>query len=47
MPYSRLADAIDYINERPAPLVAYWYGPDGEDFRAFVAQHPQRRRGAK
>ena len=31
-----LADAIDYINERPAPLVAYWYGPDGDDFRAFV-----------
>jgi coniferyl-aldehyde dehydrogenase len=34
--YSRLADAIDYINQRPAPLVAYWYGPDDDDFRAFV-----------
>src|ERR1700682_4268801 len=23
-PYSQLADAINYINGRPAPLVAYW-----------------------
>lgn len=36
MEYSRLADAVDYINRRPAPLVAYWYGPDGEQFRDFV-----------
>jgi coniferyl-aldehyde dehydrogenase len=36
MEYTRLADAIDYINERPAPLVAYWYGPEGEHFRDFV-----------
>lgn len=36
MGYSRLNDAIDYINRRPAPLVAYWYGPDDDDFRAFV-----------
>ena len=35
-PYSELADAIDYINQRPAPLVAYWYGPDNDDFRHFV-----------
>jgi coniferyl-aldehyde dehydrogenase len=35
-PYSQLSDAIDYINQRPAPLVAYWYGPDNEDFRTFV-----------
>ena len=35
-PYSKLTDAIDYINERPAPLVAYWYGPDNDDFRTFV-----------
>jgi coniferyl-aldehyde dehydrogenase len=34
--YSRLAEAIDYINERPAPLVAYWYGPDDQDFQSFV-----------
>lgn len=36
MGYSRLNDAIDYINRRPAPLVAYWYGPDDDDFRAFA-----------
>ncbi len=35
-PYSELADAIAYINERPAPLVAYWYGPDNDEFRHFV-----------
>lgn len=35
-PYSELADAIDYINQRPAPLVAYWYGPDNDEFRRFV-----------
>ena len=35
-PYSELTDAIDYINQRPAPLVAYWYGPDNADFRTFV-----------
>jgi coniferyl-aldehyde dehydrogenase len=34
--YRRLADAVDHINRRPAPLVAYWFGPDGPDFRAFV-----------
>jgi acyl-CoA reductase-like NAD-dependent aldehyde dehydrogenase len=35
-PYSQLTDAIDYINQRPAPLVAYWYGLDNDDFRSFV-----------
>ena len=34
--YSRLTEAIDYVNARPAPLVAYWYGPDDADFRTFV-----------
>lgn len=34
--YSRLTQAIDYINHRPAPLVAYWFGPDDDDFRTFV-----------
>jgi coniferyl-aldehyde dehydrogenase len=36
MTYTRLSDVIDYVNDRPAPLVAYWYGPDGEEFRTFV-----------
>jgi coniferyl-aldehyde dehydrogenase len=35
-PYSALTDVIDHINARPAPLVAYWYGPDNDDFRNFV-----------
>jgi coniferyl-aldehyde dehydrogenase len=35
-PYSDLTDVIDYINQRPSPLVAYWYGPDNDDFRRFV-----------
>ena len=34
--YSALGEVIDYINARPAPLVAYWFGPDGDRFRAFV-----------
>lgn len=34
--YTSLQDAIDYVNARPAPLVAYFYGPDGADFRHFV-----------
>jgi len=37
MGYSELTEAIDYINQRPAPLVAYWFGPDHNDFRTFVA----------
>ncbi|WP_232374833.1 aldehyde dehydrogenase family protein [Mycolicibacterium mengxianglii] len=36
MGYSELPEVIDYVNERPAPLVAYWYGSDGEDFQHFV-----------
>ncbi|CAA0094973.1 Coniferyl aldehyde dehydrogenase [Mycolicibacterium vanbaalenii] len=36
-PYRRLADVVDYINARPSPLVAYWFGPDGSDFDDFVA----------
>lgn len=35
-PYERLADVVDYVNARPAPLVAYWFGPDDTDFRSFV-----------
>jgi coniferyl-aldehyde dehydrogenase len=37
-PYSDLADVIGHINQRPSPLVAYWYGPDDDDFRRFVRQ---------
>jgi len=34
--YRSLDEAIDEINARPAPLVAYWFGPDGPSFRDFV-----------
>ena len=34
--YSRVRETVEYINQRPAPLVAYWYGSDNEDFRDFV-----------
>jgi coniferyl-aldehyde dehydrogenase len=35
-PYSELTSVIDHINARPSPLVAYWYGPDNDDFGRFV-----------
>lgn len=35
-PYRDLDEAIDYVNQRPSPLVAYWYGPDDTEFRRFV-----------
>lgn len=34
--YSTLDEAIETINARPAPLVAYWFGPGGKSFRSFV-----------
>ncbi|OJZ69021.1 coniferyl aldehyde dehydrogenase [Mycobacterium paraffinicum] len=36
MGYEHNDEAIDYINRRPSPLIAYWYGPDDEEFRHFV-----------
>ena len=36
MTYTDPQEVVDYVNDRPAPLVAYWYGPDGPDFRDFV-----------
>lgn len=35
--YTALPEVIDYVNERPCPLVAYWFGPDDRDFRHFVS----------
>ena len=35
-PYRHLAEVVDYVNARPAPLVSYWFGPDDDDFRSFV-----------
>lgn len=34
--YEDLSEVIGYINARPAPLAAYWYGEDSQDFRRFL-----------
>jgi coniferyl-aldehyde dehydrogenase len=34
-PYDDVAEAVAYVSARPSPLVAYWYGDDGDDFRTF------------
>lgn len=34
--YATLDDAIKTINARPAPLVAYWFGPGDSSFQEFV-----------
>jgi coniferyl-aldehyde dehydrogenase len=36
LPYDRVQDVIDFVNDRPAPLGAYWFGPDSPHFRDFV-----------
>ncbi|GGN23045.1 aldehyde dehydrogenase [Streptomyces fuscichromogenes] len=35
-PYDDPAEPVAYIADRPAPLAAYWYGEDGDDFRHFL-----------
>ncbi len=37
-PYDDVSEAIAYVSARPSPLVAYWYGDDSDDFRAFRAR---------
>ena len=41
--YSRVRETVEYINQRPAPLVAYWYGSDNEDFRGPLHPLPPSR----
>lgn len=36
--YTDVDDVIDALAEKPAPLVATWYGPDDAEFRSFVAR---------
>jgi coniferyl-aldehyde dehydrogenase len=38
LPYDGLEQVIEYVNARPSPLVAYWYGKDSDSFRAFCAR---------
>lgn len=35
LPYDTVEDVVRYVNDRPAPLAAYWYGDDSADFRSF------------
>jgi coniferyl-aldehyde dehydrogenase len=36
--YDNLDDVIAYVNARPSPLAAYWYGGNSEDFRTYCAR---------
>jgi coniferyl-aldehyde dehydrogenase len=38
LPYDHIDDVIDYVNARPLPLAAYWYGGDSDGFRRFKAR---------
>ena len=34
-PYETIDEVIDYLNARPSPLAAYWFGGDSKDFHTF------------
>ncbi|ORW65131.1 aldehyde dehydrogenase [Mycobacterium saskatchewanense] len=36
--YDDVSEVIDFVNARPTPLAAYWFGPDSADFRHFTAR---------
>ncbi|WP_026342939.1 aldehyde dehydrogenase family protein [Nocardia sp. BMG111209] len=36
LPYDTVDEIVEQLDGQPAPLVAYWHGPDNSDFRAFV-----------
>lgn len=38
LPYDTLDEVIGYVNARPAPLGAYWFGGDTPEFRRFTAR---------
>jgi coniferyl-aldehyde dehydrogenase len=38
LPYHDLDDVIAYVNSRPLPLCAYWYGDDTSAFQRFKAR---------
>ncbi|MEU9410209.1 aldehyde dehydrogenase family protein [Streptomyces sp. NPDC048281] len=35
-PYDELDEVVTYVNTRPSPLAAYFFGSDGPEFREFV-----------
>jgi coniferyl-aldehyde dehydrogenase len=36
--YDDIAEVIDFVNARPIPLAAYWFGPDSPAFRTYAAR---------
>lgn len=36
--YDTVDEVIDFVNDRPIPLAAYWFGPDSTDFRRYAAR---------
>jgi coniferyl-aldehyde dehydrogenase len=34
-PYDSIDTVVSYVNRRPSPLAAYWYGPKDADFSTF------------
>ena len=36
--YDDLDEVIEFVNDRPIPLAAYWFGADSPDFRRFAAR---------
>jgi coniferyl-aldehyde dehydrogenase len=37
LPYDDIAEVVDHVARRPAPLAAYWLGGETDDFRTFRA----------
>ena len=35
LPYDSVREVCDYVEARPSPLAAYWYGPDGPGLEEF------------
>jgi coniferyl-aldehyde dehydrogenase len=38
LPYDTLDDVLEFINDQPIPLAAYWFGADSPEFARFVAR---------
>lgn len=38
LPYDSIIQVIDYVNDRPSPLAAYWFGGDTKDFHKFKSR---------
>jgi coniferyl-aldehyde dehydrogenase len=36
--YDTVDEVIDFVNARPIPLAAYWFGADSDDFRTYTVR---------